>query len=100
VNRTTVEMTGYGRHGKPKSRFPTAPTALGNRQGDSHIPTAEMKRGKVENETARFPLSRYGDMRFLEQQKGGLAADRCAPAFRLIVRLENALSPPALENTI
>src|SRR5207245_8722265 len=33
-----VEMTGGGKRGKPKSRFPTLPTALGNPQ-EQRIPT-------------------------------------------------------------
>ena len=37
-----VEMTVRGKPGKPKSRFSNLPTALGNRDRDSHIPTASM----------------------------------------------------------
>ena len=76
---------------KTKGRFPSAPTALGNRkQRDSHIPTAAMRRGKVENEkhVSHFPACCFTVSN--KNQKGGLAADRFAPAFRLILRLENA----------
>ena len=52
-----VEMTGYGKRGKPKAGFPSFPTALGNRQRrDFHIPTARTtgippyKKGKHKNE--------------------------------------------------
>jgi hypothetical protein len=38
--RQAMEMMGYGKHGKPKSRLSTLPTPLGNPCGDSHIPTA------------------------------------------------------------
>jgi hypothetical protein len=34
-----VEMTGRGKRGKPKSRFPTLSTALGNPAKSSGIPT-------------------------------------------------------------
>jgi hypothetical protein len=52
---------------KTKSRFPSLPTALGNRWRDSHLPTA---------------LGFYS----YPIQKGAPSADRFAPAFRLIVR--------------
>ena len=86
---------------KTKGRFPSAPTALGNRkQRDSHIPTAATRRGKVENEkhVSHFPACCFTVSN--KNQKGGLAADRFAPAFRLILRLENAESavrPPFTE---
>jgi transposase InsO family protein len=66
---------------KTKGRFPTAPTALGNRKGrDSHIPTAATRSGKVENEkhVSHFPA--HGLCLFSKTQKGGPAADRFAPA--------------------
>jgi hypothetical protein len=46
---------------KTKTRFPTAPTALGNRWRDSHISTAPARRGKVENEkhVSHFPACRF-----------------------------------------
>src|SRR5687767_7925304 len=51
-------MTDCGRGGKPKGRFSTAPTALGNRkQRDSHIPTAATKQWKSGKPKAGFPLS-------------------------------------------
>jgi hypothetical protein len=78
---------------KTKGRFPSLPTALGNRKKrDFHIPTAPARRGKVENQKQ---VSHFPTCCFLNQnqiKKGGLAADRFAPAFRLILRLENAKS--------
>ena len=66
-----VEMTGYGKRGKPKAGFPSFPTALGNRKRrDSHIPTAPARRGKVENQTPGFPLSRLLFI-FSERRFGG-----------------------------
>lgn len=52
-----VEMPGHGRGGKPKGRFASAPTALGNRRRrDFHIPTAPTMRpdGKVEIQRQDF----------------------------------------------
>src|SRR4029453_4400374 len=66
---------------KTKGRFPTAPTALGNRkQRNSHIPTAATTRGKVETErhVSHFPA--HGFVFVSKTKKGGLAADRFAPA--------------------
>jgi hypothetical protein len=76
---------------KTKDGFPTAPTALGNRKRrDSHISTAATRRGKVENEkhVSHFPARCL--CVFQTTQKGGLAPGRSAPAFRLILQLENA----------
>jgi hypothetical protein len=38
--KQAMEMTEYGKHGKPRSRLSTLPTLLGNPFGDYHIPTA------------------------------------------------------------
>ena len=55
---------------------------------DSHIPTAPAANadGKVEiqKQDSHFPTARFSLTKFI--QKGGRAADRFAPAFRLIVR--------------
>jgi hypothetical protein len=56
-----MEMTGYGKRGKPKAGFPSFPTALGNRQGA--IPTFPQPRlrprGKVEiqKQDSHFPVA-------------------------------------------
>jgi len=42
---------------KTKPRFPSAPTALGNRWRDSHIPTAATSQWKNGKPKAGFPLS-------------------------------------------
>jgi hypothetical protein len=84
-------MTVCGRRGKPKTGFPRASTVLGNRKSrDSHIPTAAARRGKVENQkqVSHFPTRYFFFPK--TNQKGGLAADRFAPAPRLILGLENA----------
>ena len=79
--------TGCGRGGKPKGRFSTAPTALGNRKRrDSHIPpaaTKQWKSGKPKSRLSTFPLLCFP--LYISNQKGGLAADRFAPASRLIL---------------
>jgi hypothetical protein len=57
---------------------------------DSHISTAPTARGKVENQgqVSHFPTCCFSSQN--QTQKGGLAADRFAPASRLILELENA----------
>jgi hypothetical protein len=76
MSKRAVEMPGHGRGGKPKAGFPPRPQPL--------------------EIAARFPHSHSRDERGscfrISNQKGGLAADRFAPAFRLILRLENASS--------
>src|ERR1700738_3742957 len=82
-----VEMTGYGKRGKPKAGFPSFPTALGNRKRrDSHIPTAPARRGKVENQTQ---VSHFPACCFYFSRKGDPAI--ASLRFRLILRLEYAL---------
>src|SRR5436190_18024313 len=75
-------------------RFPSAPTALGNRKlRDSHIPTAATKQWKSGKPKAGFPLSHCLRFSLYSQiQKGGLAAELRSFS-RLIVRLENAHPP-------
>jgi hypothetical protein len=59
--KRAMEMTGYGKRGKPKAGFPSFPTALGNRQ--SAIPTFPqpqlLPRGKVEiqKQDSHFPVA-------------------------------------------
>src|SRR5215471_13035350 len=82
-------MTGHGRGGKPNPGFPPRPQPL---EIAAAIPTfPQPRRGAEKWKTKRtfstFPLV---VCLFLTTQKGGLAADRFAPAFRLILRLENA----------
>ena len=61
--KRAVEMTGYGKRGKPKSGFPPSPTALGNRQRrDSHIPTApatNSEKWKSKSRIPTFPPARF-----------------------------------------
>jgi hypothetical protein len=81
-----------GQRGKPKPGFPRCPQPFGNHtKRDSHIFHRPARRGKLENQkqVSHFPTCCL----FLSQiqtKKGGLAADRFAPAFRLILGLENA----------
>jgi hypothetical protein len=60
--KRAVEMTGYGKTRKTKDRFPSFPTALGNREErDFHIPTAPATTArKSGNPKAGFPLSHRG----------------------------------------
>jgi hypothetical protein len=80
-------MPDCGRRGKPKGRFSSAPTVLGNRkQRDFHIPTAptsQWKSGKPKTGLPTFPLA---DMFFLFYSKSKRRPEggRSAPAFRLI----------------
>src|SRR5271169_5937077 len=56
--KQAMEMPGYGKHGKPRSRLSTLPTPLGNPCGDSHITTAAattimyLKTGKARRKPA------------------------------------------------
>src|SRR5208283_1475741 len=77
---------------KTKRRFPSAPTALGNRKlRDSHIPTAATQQWKSGKPKAGFPLFHCLRFAFHDQiQKGGLAAELRSFS-RLTVRLEYAV---------
>jgi len=82
-------MLGCGRGGKPKSGFPPRPRALGNRQRRA-IPTfppprrrSRLEKWKSKSRIPTFPPARFPTFK---PKKGGLAADRSAPAFRLILR--------------
>jgi hypothetical protein len=84
-------MTGDGRGGKPKAGFPPRPQPL--EIANNAIPTfPQPRRGaekwKTKSTFPTFPLAVFSSQ---TNQKGGLAADRFAPASRLILRLENAL---------
>jgi hypothetical protein len=75
---TKTAKQGCGNDGqwkkrKTKGRFPSFPTALGNRQKrDSHIPTAPAAAArKSGNPKAGFPLSRRGFPFSNKTQKGG-----------------------------
>ena len=86
--KKAVEMPGHGRGGKPKAGFPPRPQPLeiakGGRFPHSHRPDDEAG-WKTGNPKAGFPLSHRLDDLYIETKKGGLAADRFAPAFRLIL---------------
>ena len=91
-------MKGRGNDGpwtrrKTKNRFPSAPTALGNRRADFHIPTAATKQWKSGKPKPGFPLSPC-NVSLIERtktktKKGGLAAELRSSS-RLTVRLEYA----------
>jgi hypothetical protein len=89
-------MTGYGKRGKPKTGFPSFPTALGNRKKrDSHIPTAPATTArKTGNPKAGFPLSHRGFSIPYENSKRRIPLNAGSPSFRLIVRLEYAVNNP------
>jgi hypothetical protein len=72
-------MTGCGKRGKPKAGFPSLSTALGNRVA---IPTFPPSRRGVEKwkTKSRFPTFPLVVLIQNQTQKGGLAADRFAPA--------------------
>jgi hypothetical protein len=81
-----------GQRGKPKPGFPRCPQPLEITQ--NVIPTFPPPRLGVENwkTKSRFPTFPLVVLYLSQNQtkKGGLAADRFAPAFRLILGLENA----------
>ena len=55
-----VEMTGYGKRGKPQTGFPSFPTALGNRCAIPTFPQPRRRpRGKLEiqNQDSHFPTA-------------------------------------------
>ncbi len=68
-----VEMTGRGNRGKPNPGFPSFPPALGNR---SAIPTFPPPR----------PLVMFQNCQNQIQERRPIAADRFAPASRLILQ--------------
>jgi hypothetical protein len=70
---------------KTNHRFSTFPTALGNRCAIPTFPPPQRSRGKVEiqKQDSHFPTALLPS--YNSHQKGGLAADRFAPAFRLIL---------------
>jgi hypothetical protein len=81
-----------GQRGKPKPGFPRCPQPLEITQ--NVIPTFPPPRlgvGKWKTKS-RFPTFPLVVLYLSQNQtkKGGLAADRFAPAFRLILGLENA----------
>jgi len=85
-----MEMTGAWKTRKTKPRFPFVSHSPWKSLRDFHIPTAPTTRGKVENQkqvshfpTVVFSLSKP---RKTKPKKGGLAADRFAPASRLILQ--------------
>lgn len=68
-----VEMTGYGKRGKPKARFPSFPTALGNRKTrDSHIPaaptTTAVEKVEIQKQDFHFPTAASLDQRQEERR--------------------------------
>ena len=87
--KKAVEMTVYGRRGKPKAGFPRRPQPLeiGGRFPHSH--RLELSRGKVESQqqashfstALRFP---FGEQNEQKQKEASLAELR---SFRLIVGL-------------
>jgi hypothetical protein len=81
-----------GQRGKPKPGFPRCPQSLEITQ--NVIPTFPPPRLGVENWKTKsrfptFPLVVCFSLK-IKPRKGGLAADRFAPPFRLILGLENA----------
>jgi hypothetical protein len=90
MKQRAVEMTDHGRGGKPKAGFPPRPQSL--EIANSAIPTfPQPRRGagkwKTKSTFSTFPLTVFAFVK--QEKKGGLAAGRFAPAFRLILRLEN-----------
>jgi len=92
-----MRQNGCGNDGlwtprKTKGRFPTGVHSPWKSQ-KAAIPTfPQLRRGaekwKTKSRFPTFPLAVFSSPK--TNQKGGLAADRFAPAFRLILGLENA----------
>jgi hypothetical protein len=86
-----------GQRGKPKPGFPRCPQPLEITQDViSTFPPSRLGVEKWKTKS-RFPTFPLVVLYLFQNQtkKGGLAADRFAPAFRLILGLENA---PLLSN--
>jgi len=86
-----------GKRGNPKAGFPLFPPFLGNLANNARFPhfhssggSRRMEKWKTKSRFPTFPLAVFSSPK--TNQKGGLAADRFAPAFRLILGLENALT--------
>ena len=81
-----VEMTGAWKTRKTKSRFSFVSHSPWKSPGDFHIPTAPVKRGKVENrkQVSHFPT--HCSFNQISPRKETLAAERFASAFRLIIQ--------------
>jgi hypothetical protein len=97
VKKQAVEMTVYGRGGKPKAGFPPRPQPLEIAKGA--IPTFPPPRLGVEKWKTKSRFPTFPLVVFIlktKPQKGGLAADRFAHAFRLILQLENAVARASL----
>jgi hypothetical protein len=90
--KRAVEMTGYGKRGKPKAGFPRFPQPL--EIAKSAIPTfpqpRRRPRGKVEiqNQDSHFPIAAFLVLPKLRKED---SPKRRFPSFRLIVRLEYAV---------
>jgi hypothetical protein len=90
--KRAVEMTGYGKRGKPKAGFPRFPQPL--EIAKSAIPTfpqpRRRPRGKVEiqNQDSHFPIAAFLVLPKLRKED---SPKRRFPSFRLIVRLEYAI---------
>jgi len=82
----TVEMTGAWKTRKTKTRFPFVSHSPWKSLRDSHIPTVPARRGKVENQrqVSHFPTCCFFGSN--QSRKETLAADRFAPASRLILQ--------------
>ncbi len=82
----TVEMPGGGKRGKPNHRFPSFPTALGNRCAIPTFPPPRRSHGKVEiqKQDSHFPTALLSLSQFRSERRP-LAAGRFAPASRLIL---------------
>jgi hypothetical protein len=74
MKKKAVEMPGLWTPRKTKGRFPSAPTALGNRWRDSHISTASATRGKVENQKQVSHFPTYCFLLKTQLRKEALAA--------------------------
>ena len=81
-----MEMTGAWKTRKTKPRFPFVSHHPWKSLRDSHIPTAPARRGKVENENHVSHFPTWCSLFQNQSRKETLAADRFAPAFRLILQ--------------
>ena len=78
-------MPGRGKRGKPTTGFPLFPPPLeiAARFPHSHRPDEAVEKWKSKNRISTFPRPCFPSHN--SNHKGGLAADRFAPAFRLIL---------------
>jgi len=95
--RSAVEMTVGGKARKTKNRFPSLPTALGNRLRDSHIPTAPtaplLSQNHTRKESLRYrPACLPSGSSFDENMLGAVLSSAARARAAILVCLQGLLN--------